>query len=247
MNIILSYLPSAHQLMIKDNKFLYLAHGGYPLRRTKDCNNSTVLPLSDQCIYFYDPDIQFAEKVLVPGANTIRWNDFYSIENTVLGITHRSCGLGLNAIEQAKKLGYSFTIRAHQDTIANTKVLLAPETGKENPTTAEDAAIAAETDKTKKTALIKARDEQILNLHAPKNIHETDLVNLCPDKTKSNCKDSIGTLTMIADKDTISINKKYVKNLLPVLTLSTNTDFKRNLFRDRSEEHTSELQSLTSN
>ena len=231
INIILSYLPSAHQLMIKNNKFLYLAHGGYPLRLTKDCKDPTVLPLSDQSIYFYDLDIKLDTPFI--DNNTIRWNDFYSIENTVLSIEHRSCGLGLNAIEQAKKLGYSFTIRAHQDLIANTKVLLAPEKGKENPTTAEDAAIATEIDEPKKKALIKARDEKILNLHGPKNIHDIELFKLCPDGTKSNCKDSIGTLTMIAAEDKIILNnEKYIKNFLPVLTLSTNTDFKRDLFRD---------------
>jgi len=143
INTALSYFPSAHRITYPGkSQFLYLAHGGYPLQTTKECNDPPVMPLESKDMYFCDQDI-LADSYAVAKdrvnyklvkssterepleQNSIRWNNYHSIHETTY-FPNRGCAIGLKTIEQAREKGYFFTIRAHQDIIANTKILMAP-------------------------------------------------------------------------------------------------------------------------
>jgi hypothetical protein len=219
INVALSYFPSAHRIAYPDaSEFLYLAHGGYPLQTTKDCINPPVMPLEEKDIYFFDSDIlamSHKPDNAESNPNSIRWNNYHSINETTY-FPDRGCAIGLNTINNAKKSGYFFTIRAHQDTNANTKVLMAP----------------SENDPVY-TGLSANNKKDRLDEHAPIDIHEVDVAKFCPNKNKDGkeCKGPIATLKVKLTSE-VTINESPQDDILPVLTISTNTDTKRNLFRD---------------
>jgi len=234
INNILSYFPSAHQIKYPNqSQFVYLAHGGYPLESTTDCANPTVVSLPPKDVFVYDEDIKVAGK-----SNSIRWNDFYSLHHTIVD---RGCGIGEDTIAQATSKNYMFTIRAHQDQYANTKLLL--KATEEDPdftrikidahaTYLSDHSAEADKDKKATEAAANAVHEE-LDSKAPKDIREVDIEDLvtCPNSSTPNCKGPIAILH-VGLNGKIQIKKTMQPSLLPVLTLTTNTEYGRDLFRD---------------
>lgn len=103
-----------------NKKFVYMAHGGYPVS-----TENTTFKLSNDFTDFGTKDkIFFKNATIEIKLNTIRWNDFYKGMDTIYnGIREGACFLGQNAIKDAYKLNIELTIRAHQDSNYNTKML----------------------------------------------------------------------------------------------------------------------------
>ena len=102
-------------------KYTYLAHGGYPIKSDGSGFHSTFTAeniKSNDKIFIYNNEITSND------CNNIRWNDFYGLVPTTLNIA-RGCSwvTGTNLIEEIKKIGVELTIRAHQDTKHNTKLI----------------------------------------------------------------------------------------------------------------------------
>ena len=102
-------------------KYTYLAHGGYPIKSDGSGFHSTFTAeniKSNDKIFIYNNEITSND------CNNIRWNDFYGLVPTTPNIA-RGCSwvTGTNLIEEIKKIGVELTIRAHQDTKHNTKLI----------------------------------------------------------------------------------------------------------------------------
>lgn len=189
-NKIFVYNHSA--LLIKnpnmENKHIYLAHGGYPI--TPD---NKLHPLFE-----YD-NIMLSDKIFIPNAeincpsNSVRWNDFYGLEHTTESVIRGAWNIGCDCIDYVtQELGIELTIRAHQDSINNTKLLL----------------------------------RGVEEMH---NINEISPFN--PETP--NPLVCYGFSHLIESfYDLIYVNKLQISNVLPVITISTNTDQGRDLVRD---------------
>jgi hypothetical protein len=114
-----SFVYSHSALLIHNNlsnKYIYLAHGGLPLTPTGE---------------LYDSWIDKKNKIILNSeisnninqSNSIRWSDFYGGYDT-LEVGTRGYTIGKKIIDSAKQNNIELIIRAHQDRISNTKILM---------------------------------------------------------------------------------------------------------------------------
>jgi len=172
------------------DKYTYLAHGGYPIKTDGSGLHTT----------FTAENIKLNDKIFIKNneitsnmCNNIRWSDFYGLVPTIENTT-RSCSwiAGTNLIEEIKKIGVELTIRAHQDSNYNTK-------------------------------LIKRGSD--INVF-------TDINQIArPGMTEPYiCYGYTDLITI--DNNKLKINDTSLDDFITIVTISTNTDYERNLNRD---------------
>jgi hypothetical protein len=166
------------------SKFAYLTHGGYPLVGD-NCETAVVaIPKASRIVD--------NSRISQGSNNTVRWNDYHG-HNESSSSYGRACKIGADMIYSAQKQGCQFTVRAHQDTENNTKLLIKGHGG-------------------------------------PIDIRK--YVDTCPNKISRQCVGPIANLEVNGETSVVTINNKRDDTILPVLTLSTNTEYGRDLFRD---------------
>jgi hypothetical protein len=173
-------------------KYIYLAHGGFPIDNIDDIKNIN-LDFKEQIINLNKTNINaiYLDKKM---SDSIRWSDFHGVENTILN-DYRNMDsayiIGNDIIKQMKEIGIYLTIRGHQDSNYNTKII-------------------------KKGSNL---NEGIISIN---------------DYMKNYDYSCFGFIHKITfDKEyNLMINKYSENNIIPVITISTNTDFNRNLIRD---------------
>jgi hypothetical protein len=117
------FLFNHSALLIKnpnvDNKYVYLAHGGYPIT-----SSGTIHPT------FNMSNIKSNNKLFIPNldisntTNSIRWNDFHGMEYMEKNTYRGAWNIGSDMISELERMGIELTIRAHQDSGYNTKLIL---------------------------------------------------------------------------------------------------------------------------
>jgi len=138
-------------------------------------------------------------------ANTIRWNDFWGYQNSIY-TNERAIKLGQDIINKVNnpEINIELIIRAHQDRFFNTKLLLKKD--EESQELLEDTFI------------------NINNLQAI-GIANPDL------NQKIHCYKFTHLIT-VNQTGLLDINHNSYSDLLPVITISTNTDKGRDLAKD---------------
>ena len=175
-------------------RYVYLAHGGYPTNTSGEIHPDFTASSIEDNDKIFIPNNQLGE-ARDNTSNNIRWNDFYGKDRTVIFPPRGAWLIGKDRIEDMKKIGIDLTIRAHQDSNFNTK-------------------------------LIQNNADYDIFL----NINDIDPI----DATRQNKTVCYGYTHIIklTDDKKIQINDLEPIDLLPVITISTNTDYKRNLTRD---------------
>lgn len=115
----------------KKREYTYLAHGGFPIEE----GDRSAAPMgrcistipSDFPLEFNEDVLNSSDKIFIPNVkinNNIRWTDFYGGEDCICNYT-RAGGwvLGTKIIKKASKMGIKLTIRGHQDSKHNTKLI----------------------------------------------------------------------------------------------------------------------------
>lgn len=206
INSVFNYFHSA--LLIKNpinGKYTYLAHGGFPT-----ILDGSLYPAfnyldsyMDNKIFMLNNDIRYN---LGPytGENSIRWNDFWGHTNSKFSDRRYAMKIGEDDIKIIKSKNIELIIRGHQDTGLNTK-------------------------------LIK-RLGTVNNLNLVDNF--TDVNEFAPfgiaSKTrgkKYHCYKFSHLITVDEYSGDLLVNEQ-ASNILPVITLSTNTDKGRDLAKD---------------
>ncbi len=213
INYLFSLLHSAIIIKNPNNlkKFIYLCHGGYPIVRTEDVDESGKYylfsyPLSEDellrsNIIINNQDIvrKINDRRGFYNINTIRWNDFHGYYSSRIDDSDARMLIGQDLINQFTKLGCMFSIRAHQDNYGNSILLF--------------------------------KDKKIDSTQKPLS----DLISKCDSADTKKCKGPITTLTIKENSEINVLNLHHgidSNDALPVLTVSTNTDYERKLSRD---------------
>jgi hypothetical protein len=207
-------------LLIKNpinNKYTYLAHGGLPTRINtyeleptfKNFDNEFNIILENLTInninaYEYmNPNTGMMENY--SGINTIRWNDFWGYQNSI-DTEYRAIKIGQDIINKLlnDQINIELIIRAHQDSNYNTKLL-------------------------QKINLLQAdpSKESFININ---KYQAFGIVN--PDLTQKIHCYKFTHLIKVNPAGNLILNEINIPDLLPVVTISTNTDTGRNLSKD---------------
>jgi hypothetical protein len=145
------------------------------------------------------------DSILANYINSIRWNDFWGYQNNIQ-TDNRGIKLGQSIIDKVKtpEVNIELIIRAHQDQHYNTKLIL-------------------------------KKDEESLesNHNTFLNINELQAIGIAnPDLTQKIHCYKFTHLIKVDPAGNLNINHTSIPNLLPVVTISTNTDKGRNLAKD---------------
>lgn len=206
INSVFDYFHSA--LLIKNpinGKYTYLAHGGFPT-----IFDGSIYPAFnyldsyiDNKFFILNDDIRY-DLGSYTGENSIRWNDFWGHTNSKFSDRRYAMKIGEDDIKIIKSKNIELIIRGHQDTGLNTK-------------------------------LIK-RLGTVNNLNLVDNF--TDVNEFAPfgiaSKTrgkKYHCYKFSHLITVDELSGDLLVNEQ-ADNILPVITLSTNTDKGRDLAKD---------------
>jgi len=206
INSVFNYFHSA--LLIKNpinGKYTYLAHGGFPT-----VFDGSIYPAFnyldsylDNKIFMLNTDIRYDLEPYT-GENSIRWNDFWGHTNSKFSDRRYAMKIGEDDIKIIKSKDIELIIRGHQDTGLNTK-------------------------------LIK-RLGTVNNINLVDNF--TDVNEFAPfgiaNKIRGNkyhCYKFSHLITVDEYSGDLLINEQ-ADNILPVITLSTNTDKGRDLAKD---------------
>jgi hypothetical protein len=105
-------------------KYIYLAHGGLPINNPIALDPNIDNLTTKTSIFITNKDIEDTG-----GTNTIRWNDFYGKNQSIINPERGDPSgtayiIGLDLITQAKSKGIDLIIRAHQDDVYNTKLII---------------------------------------------------------------------------------------------------------------------------
>lgn len=192
-------------------KYIYMAHGGYPIvkvlgdKYTLHARLSN-LSISKNNILIKNTDLENP----LNGANSVRWSDF-SINPITVPHESRGFLIGKDLIDEAVSYNIIMTIRGHEDMCFNTKFIVPyPH---------------------QKSSCGKFSDINTLN---PNNLFMKGSYDYS-NKPSVNCYryshiiklDTKSTLT-----PTFNINGINRTGILPVLTISNNMDIGRDLFKD---------------
>ena len=145
------------------------------------------------------------DSILANGINTIRWNDFWGYQNNVQ-TDSRGIKLGQNIIDEVRtpEVNINLIIRAHQDQNYNTKLVLK-----------------------------KDEESQESNQDTFTNINFLQAIGIAnPDLTQKIHCYKFTHLIKVNPDGNLNINNISFNDLLPVITISTNTDKGRNLAKD---------------
>jgi len=188
-----------------DNKYIFMAHGGFPTNEIDLSNPDPIINLHKN---FTDALTKTdLPRIILLDNNTIRWNDYQSIETSTRGFRgDTSIVIGKDLIEAASKLHIELTIRGHNDLMYNTKML--------------DINIKPKHPHSPQFIDINTLDpERKTCSNYPINYRLTiDKPNI-----QLNENDAIKY---------IIVNDENEKEFLPVLTISNNTDTNRDLNKD---------------
>ncbi len=212
---ILDILSLSHSaVMIKDpifNKYIWLCHGGIPIEIKPNSSDYSIINEVTNISMNNGGDtliIDNSPMSPVSGQNfehglQIRWNDFITNNTTSFNTTRKTCYyLGLDIIREMQNNNIYFVIRGHQDDKYNTKIF--------NLT------------------------RESLNLNPdPKTKTPKYIKNLDDPNEKSNiCEDYIDSFYFVNNELKSNKMQDITDDLLPVVVLSTNTDFGKDLDRD---------------
>lgn len=206
INSVFNYFHSA--LLIKNpinGKYTYLAHGGFPT-----IFDGSLYPgfnyldsYLDNKFFMLNDDIRY-DLGSYTGENSIRWNDFWGHTNSKFSDRRYAMKIGEDDIKIIKNKDIELIIRGHQDTGLNTK-------------------------------LIK-RLGTVNNLNLVDNF--TDVNEFAPfgiankiAGNKYHCYKFSHLITVDEHTGDLLVNEQ-ADNILPVITLSTNTDKGRDLAKD---------------
>ena len=206
LNSVFNYYHSA--LLIKNpinGKYTYLAHGGFPT-----IFDGSIYPAfnyldsyMDNKFFMLNDDIRY-DLGSYTGENSIRWNDFWGHTNSKFSNRRYAMKIGEDDIKIIKSKNIELIIRGHQDTGLNTK-------------------------------LIK-RLGTVNNLNLVDNF--TDVNEFAPfgiankiAGNKYHCYKFSHLITVDEHSGDLLVNEQ-ADNILPVITLSTNTDKGRDLAKD---------------
>jgi len=210
INSVFNYYHSA--LLIKNpinGKYTYLAHGGFPtiFDGSPYPGFNFLDSYIDNKFFMLNSDIQYNlgfYSGVNSGENSIRWNDYWGHTNSKFDNRRRAIKIGEDDIKIIKTKDIELIIRGHQDRGLNTK-------------------------------LIK-RLGTVNNLNLVDNF--TDVNEFAPfgiaTKTVGNkyhCYKFSHLITVDEHSGDLLVNEQ-ADNILPVITLSTNTDKGRDLAKD---------------
>jgi hypothetical protein len=210
LNNVFIYQHSA--LLIKNpinNKYTYLAHGGLPTTYDDLTQNYILLK---SFVNFDNPyniiirnDILTKGSKLLPIPNSIRWNDFIGAKNNLYNPV-RSLKIGQEIINKIREpeINIELIIRGHQDSFYNTKLLYTVNYDVDN-----------------------------IQFESFKNINDYQAFGIANSNLalKVHCYKFTHLIT-VNPEHYLNINGNPIPELLPVITVSTNTDTGRNLSKD---------------
>ena len=206
INSVFNYYHSA--LLIRNpinGKYTYLAHGGLPT-----IYNGSLYPAfnnldsyTDNKFFMLNDDIRYNTWPHT-GDNSIRWNDFWGHTNSKFSNHRYAMKLGENDINIIKSKNIELIIRGHQDRGLNTKLI------KRLGTVNNINLVDNFTD---------------VNEFAPFGIANKIAGN------KYHCYKFSHLITVNEHSGDLLVNEQ-ADNILPVITLSTNTDKERDLAKD---------------
>ena len=153
--------------------------------------------------------------------NTIRWGDYAGTTNTMLATNSGRLIIGYDIIQHIKELNIELILRGHQDQIPNTKIL------KRNDITLIAHGKDKNIDQLQERHNYKKYFEDIQDIPSF-NQPEIKIMQ------KYNCKRFTHLINVSNENEhpNVVINKQEYLKLLPVITLSTNTDYGRELTKD---------------
>ena len=219
INELMIYQYSA--LVIKNpnnNKYIYMSHGGLPIIKRDgygdiyDINPIFIAKIQSEHSMNSNLELDLDE------LNTIRWGDYAGTVNTLLNRNGDRLIIGYDIIKHIKELNIELILRGHQDQFPNTKIL------KRNEITLVYG---------KNENELQNRDnytKYFLNIQDIPSFNQPEIKIM----QKYNCKRFTHLINVSNENEhpNVIINKQEYLDLLPVITLSTNTDYGRELTKD---------------
>lgn len=210
-NQLLRFTPSAVILTLNNKKKIWLSHGGIPINYQ---NMKQSIKIPNEPVVYYNKD-----KLSIP--TQIRWNDFHHLDDSILsGDSGRKCSMndsgycafiGTEQLKDFMKVNeLDFIIRGHQDRYHNSYIL-SRNSNEKRPFI---------------FPLGRVDDDLIENnpfVKINRDYHNKDL--------RSAVKNEIVKILIEGGEKNITHDGSQI-TLLPVLTISTNTDYGRSLRND---------------
>jgi hypothetical protein len=201
-----------------NNKYIYMSHGGLPIiKRVEYGDNYAINPIfieKLQSEHLMDSNLELDLDEL----NTIRWGDYAGTLNSMINKNGDRLIIGYDIIKHIKELNIELILRGHQDQFPNTKIL-----------------------KRNNIRLVYGKNElelQDRNNYSKYFVNIQDIPSFNQPEIKImrkyNCKRFTHLINVSSENEhpNVIINKTEYLDLLPVITLSTNTDLQRELTKD---------------
>jgi hypothetical protein len=218
---IYSLFSSAVILNFNGKKRVWLCHGGIPISSTLDHTDFNV-PDYKNITFIKDPSISLQ----------IRWNDFIGKDKTVESVRGDSFyNIGVDDILNFfKKNKISFIVRGHQDSYANSYLL--SDNRKYSPTPDKTQSFIVNGLQLNDKNLENNDDEEVILIDRDDIDYDTEMKRY----KRSTIGAPIRRIVASSINKTSRLKLKSLDGIsfkvYPVLTISTNTDLRRNLFSD---------------